>query len=67
LFYLYKNTNLEANFNPNNKFLGNVVGDDEVLCGDRDVTFDGDPDMFNFETICIKSDVRAFWCAHDRE
>ena len=44
-----------------------LSADDNALCGNRDITFDGDPDRTNFEGTCNKNDVRAYFCAHDRE
>ena len=67
LFFLYRQTSLDANFNVNGKWIGNITGDDQVLCGNRDITSDGDTDISNFETTCDKNDVRSFWCAHDLE
>ncbi len=68
LYYLYINTGLDAAYNPNGKWLGpDLVGDDSALCGNRDVTFNGDADERNFEGTCSKFDARSYWCAHDRE
>ena len=68
LFYLYLNTNLDANYNPIGKWLGpDLVGDDQALCGNRNITVNGDADQANFEGICNKADLRTYWCAHDDE
>jgi hypothetical protein len=67
LFYLYINTGLDASYNPNGKWLGpDVSADDEALVGNRDITFDADPDGANFEGTANKqSAARGYWCAHD--
>lgn len=67
LFYLYVTSYLAPSYNPNGRWLGNVVGDDRVLRGNRSITFNGDPDVFNFEGVANKNDRRGYWCAHDRE
>lgn len=65
LSYLYLRSSLDASFNPSGKWIGNIVGDDDVLCGNKSVTFDNDPDTANFEGECNKADLRAYWCCHD--
>lgn len=67
LFYLYVTSSLAPAYNPNGRWLGNVVGDDRVLRGNRSVTFVGDPDAYNFEGVANENDRRSYWCAHDRE
>jgi hypothetical protein len=68
LRYLSFNTALEGLYNPNGRWIGpDLSADDNALCGNRDITFDGDPDRTNFEGTCNKNDVRAYFCAHDRE
>lgn len=67
LYYLYTQTALDGSYNPNGNWLGDFVGDDTVLCGNRDVTFNGDVDIFNFEGNCSKDAARNYWCCHDRE
>lgn len=68
LYYLYRNTGLDASYNPNGKWIGeDLISDDNALCGNRDITFNGDGDQYNFEGTCHKLNVRAYWCAHDRE
>lgn len=68
LYYLYVNTVFDANYNPNGRWLGpDLSGDDQALCGNRDITFNGDVDRENFEGTCNKNDSRTYWCAHDRE
>ena len=66
LYYLYIHSNLDASYNPNGRWIGNMVADDNALCGNRQITFDGDPDRNNFEGTCNKNDNRGYWCAHDR-
>jgi hypothetical protein len=67
LTYLYYSTSLDANYNPNDMWIGNMVGDDSVLCGNRDVTSNSDSDISNFEETCDKNDQRSYWCCHDDE
>lgn len=67
LTYLYYSSGLDANYNPDGAWLGTMVGDDEVLCGNKDITFNNDPDIVNFEGTCNKNDTRAYWCCHDDE
>ena len=67
LYYLYIHTGFDASYNPNGRWIGNMVADDNALCGNRSITFDNDPDMYNFEGTCNKNDLRAYWCAHDDE
>ena len=66
LRYLYERSTLDSSYNPSGRWIGNFVGDDTVLCGNRSITFDGDPDTGNFEGQCDRFGVRQFWCAHDR-
>ncbi len=65
LYYLYIHSNLDASYNPNGRWIGNMVADDNALCGNRSITFNGDPDRDNFEGTCNKNNVRGYWCAHD--
>lgn len=66
--YLSFNTALEGLYNPNGRWIGpDLSADDNALCGNRDITVDGDPDRTNFEGTCNKNDIRAYFCAHDRE
>ncbi len=67
LYYLYIHSSLDASYNPNGKWIGNMVADDDALCGNRSITFNGDPDQQNFEGTCNKNDSRTYWCAHDDE
>jgi hypothetical protein len=67
-FYaIYAATPWAAYFNPNGKWIGNMVGDDDVLCGNKDVTYDGDPDVDNFEGVCNKHDAREYFCCRDTD
>ena len=56
---------MDSGYNPDGMWLGDLAGDDNALCGNRAVTFDNDPDIFNFDGTCWRSDRRGFWCAHD--
>ena len=68
LYYLYRNTTLDAAYSPNGKWIGeDLIADDLALCGNRDITFSGDGDQENFEGTCHKNNFRSYWCAHDRE
>ncbi len=67
LFYLYLRTSLDATYNPRNKWIGNMVADDTALYGNRSITFNNDPDMWNFEGKAGKTNRRTYWCAHDDE
>lgn len=66
LRYLYVRTALDAAYNPRGRWIGDWVGDDNVLCGNRTVSSDGDNDIGNFEGTCNRFDNRGFWCAYDR-
>ena len=66
LRYLYTRTILDAAFNPNGRWLGDWTGDDQVLCGNKSITADGDSDTANFDGTCNRFDSRGFWCAYDR-
>jgi hypothetical protein len=63
--FLYLRTNLDATFNVSGRWLGDWTGDDQVLCGNRSITSDNDPDIANFEGTCDRDDFRAYWCCHD--
>ncbi|MEM7584192.1 MAG: hypothetical protein AAF560_12465 [Acidobacteriota bacterium] len=67
LFYLYYYSSLDSSYNPNGLWLGDFVGDDQVLCGNKSITFNGDPDQYNFEGACNKSNSRQYYCCHDKE
>jgi hypothetical protein len=66
LRYLYVRTGLDAAFNANGRWIGNVVGDDRVLCGNRNISADNHPDIANFEGTCNRFDQRSYWCAYER-
>ena len=65
LTYLYLTSSLDEYYNPLGKWIGNMPADDQVFCGNRSITFDGDPDIRNFEGTCGKNEQRSFWCCHD--
>jgi hypothetical protein len=65
LTYLYRNSQLDAQYNPNGRWIGNMPSDDQAFCGNAAITADGDPDGNNFEGTCAKSDNRGYWCCHD--
>jgi hypothetical protein len=69
LHYLYFSTNFDADYNPRpgnrRSWLGNVVGDSTVLCGDRSITTNNDPDIHNFDGVCDANERQPYWCCHD--
>jgi hypothetical protein len=67
LIYLYVYTSLDATYNPSGKWIGNMVGNDAVMYGDKSITYNNDPDIWNFEGVANKSNSRSYWCAHDDE
>ena len=67
LRYLYVRSSLDSAYNPNGRWLGDWTGDDRVLCGNKSVTFNNDPDISNFDGTCNRFNSRNFWCAHDRQ
>ncbi len=67
LSYLYYFSALDASYNPAGRWIGNMTGDDQVLYGNRTVSFNNDPDINNFEGTANKTQNRAYWCAHDHE
>jgi len=66
LRYLYVRTSFDAAYNPSGRWIGNYVGDDRALCGNRSVTSNNDSDIANFEGTCSRFDNRSFWCTYDR-
>ena len=66
LFTLYVGTELEPLYNPMGRWIGpELVGDDQALCGNRNITVNGDTDIGNFEGLCAKTETREFWCVRD--
>ena len=66
LSYLYISfPNLAASYNPRYSWIGNIVGDDKVLCGNKSITSSTDPDRYNFEGRCNKTNSKRFWCVMD--
>lgn len=64
-YAIYAGTGWSEFFNVKGKWIGNMVGDDDVLCGNKDVTYTGDPDYKNFEGACNKHDTRQYFCCRD--
>jgi len=64
--YLYVRSALDAAYNVNGRWIGNVVGDDNILCGNRSINADNHSDIGNFEGTCNRFDQRSYWCAYDR-
>jgi len=68
LGYIYFMTKYDASFNAaGGKWLGDFTQDDYVNCGNFTVTFDNDPNIYNFEGTCNKMESHAYWCCHDRD
>ncbi len=67
LTYLYINSSADASYNASGRWIGPLADDDRAYCGNRNITFDNDPDIWNFEGTCNKSDTRRYWCCHDRD
>jgi len=66
LFHIYFWYSSDAfRYNPMDKWIGNMVGDNRVLCGNRSVSYSSDPDRYDFEGNCNKNEQRSFWCAYD--
>jgi hypothetical protein len=66
LYAIYTLTTLEPLYNPQGRWIGpELVGDDQALCGNRQVTSGTDPDRVNFEGTCNKADLREYWCVRD--
>lgn len=65
LTYLYINSSLDEFYNPNGRWIGHITVDDFVLCGNKSITYDWDPDFKNFEGTCHKNEKRRYWCCHD--
>ncbi len=66
LTYLYIGSSADVVYDPRLKWLGDFVDNDRVACGDRSITFNNDPDIWNFEGTCNKGERRTYWCCHDR-
>jgi len=66
LTYIYFRTTADATYNPDGRWIGNMTGDDQVLCGNRTINVNNDADITNFEGTCNKNNNRAYWCCHDR-
>jgi hypothetical protein len=60
--YVFLTSNWELFYNTQGKWIGNMINDDEVFCGNRAITFNGDADIYNFEGHCNKSNLRQYWC-----
>jgi hypothetical protein len=66
LSYLYQSfPALAPEYNPRWFWIGNIVADDRVLCGNRSITSPNDGDIDNFEGTCNKTARRRFWCVLD--
>jgi hypothetical protein len=68
LGYLYLSTNMDAAYDPaGGKWLADFTLDNNVNCGNASITFNNDPEIWDFEGTCDKSNQRAYWCCHDRD
>lgn len=66
LAYLYLTSDDDPNYDPYGKWLGDWVSDDVVNVGNAHITFNNDPDIWNFEGEASKWDPRPYWCCHNR-
>lgn len=66
LSYLYAQSSLDYQYDPNGKWLGDSLQDDYVNCGNASITFDNDPDMLNFDGTCHRGESHSFFCCHDK-
>ena len=66
LVYMYLQTDWDRFLNPVGRWIGNIVGDNAVMVGNRDITFNNDPDIWNFDGITDKFTSRYYICAHDK-
>lgn len=62
LFQVFYTTTGYETYNPEGKWLGNMTGDDQVLCGNKAITYTGDGDIWNFEGTCNKNERLSYWC-----
>ncbi|HEX5717359.1 MAG TPA: hypothetical protein VF179_14460 [Thermoanaerobaculia bacterium] len=67
LGYIYLSTTSDANFDPSGKWLADFTVDNWVNCGNATITFNNDPDIWDFEGTCDKRNNRPYWCCHDRD
>lgn len=68
LSYIYLTTKYDASFNAaGGRWLGDFTQDNYVNCGNFSVTFDNDPDIWDFEGTCSKWERHEYWCCHDRD
>ena len=67
MYYLYHRTSLDSSYNTYGMWLGDFVYDDIILCGNKHITYNNDPDIYNFEGHCHKREFRQYYCCHDRE
>lgn len=65
--YLFIGTTYDANFNTFGQWLGDFTQDDYVNCGNASITFNNDPDIWNFEGTCAKGISLPYRCCHDRD
>jgi hypothetical protein len=66
LFMVYFRADLIPFYNPLGRWIGpEHVGDDQAMCGNRNITAPGDADIGNFEGPCNKADTREYWCVRD--
>lgn len=65
--YLFIYSHLDADYNPKGKWIGNMVANNKVLCGNRHISSNNDPDIKDFEGECNKKYKKEYWCVHDRE
>lgn len=50
--YLFQYSSYDASFDPYGMWIGDYVEDSWSLCGNRSITYDGDPDITDFDGEC---------------
>lgn len=63
LTYLKYRSGLAGSYSPLNRWIGNTVGDDTVLCGNG--PFSDDVNTSNFDGSCWNGSSHGYWCCHD--
>ena len=66
LYYIYNQTAFDASYNPLGKWLGDFTADNRVLCGNKSITFNNDPDINDFDGECDSRQSRFYWCCHTK-
>lgn len=64
LLELHVETDLDAQYDPNGAWLGDLRVDGGASCGVGSIV-DGDLDVDGFVGTCDEDDARSFWCCSD--